>query len=137
MPSSLLKIPTTVNNSVLTTLTSGVTHGGNGSVMDNATKQELLARGDDILICGRCRQLFTMLNLFNDHKSKCGGVNGGNRKDENGASTGGNKEGKPEGEPVKVQCFICHMPFDFSWHLLQHMSQVHSMTVFEAASGKE
>lgn len=106
------------------------------TTVGSTLNMETLAKGDDIHICGTCRQLYTTVDAFNGHKRACAAPSVVKTADggENGSSPSTAPPTAPrkaEGEPASLCCFICHAPFDFSWPLLVHMQETHSMKVYE------
>jgi len=69
----------------------------------------------DTLVCGECRFVTKLVSNFVEHRKKpCTFF-------------------KPEGEPLKLQCFTCKGEFSNSWALLQHLQTLHKMMLFRNA----
>lgn len=78
---------------------------------------------EDYLKCGHCQSNFRSWQKFKDHRSKpC-------MKKEGEMDTD-MENGKADGEPAVISCFICKSEYTASWGLIQHLADKHNMTVY-------
>ncbi|KAB7493673.1 Zinc finger protein, partial [Armadillidium nasatum] len=80
----------------------------------------------DILICGNCRELFSNLSDFLDHRKqycklrftcKCSSFNGSNRD-----------------ESASLMCALCKENFASAWDLMVHAQAAHMVNIYQLST---
>uniref|UniRef100_A0A7E4W251 C2H2-type domain-containing protein n=1 Tax=Panagrellus redivivus TaxID=6233 RepID=A0A7E4W251_PANRE len=122
-PNELHKDSVSVGNNVNKTIDAAESCTANKNYCKTFERREFEPHNgegkDDVLICGECQFRTNDLNDFAEHRSReC------------------YSDDHPPTEPTSIQCFTCDDTFAFSWNLLQHLIEKHSLDLYRQDDGE-